>query len=198
MQIRSKTSFFLLSLIIIATIASAFMFSDFKLSTSNTGINSQESTCSTGDAVIDLSEGVCLYIDGNDRLSEAISNEIEEKLRQEGKGVFRVKELENRYDYPALLVSVSSEKVSYIPFFPSARVNVVYLYSSTGETKYFNKYKDGETPVVRFFGYSNGEVLKEGELEINDFTKGIISLKAYQNHLAENVASNIIESLVQT
>ena len=44
-------------------------------------------------------------------------------------------------------------------------------------------------------GSPKGEKLMDGELELEDSTKGIISLKAYRKHLAEETAKNIVDQI---
>lgn len=199
MQIKSKTSIVIIFIIIFVVAASAFMFLDFKLSTSTTSADSTASTYSysyLNNTEMNSSDNVCIYVDENDFLSRTLSGKLDEKLTEEGKMVYIVTEFKEKYDFPVLLVSVSNEDVFYTPFFCSASFDVIYLYSSSGETEYFRELKAGEKTAVVFS--SNGSVkqkfLKEGELKFADSTRGIISSKAYQKHLAENVATNLLES----
>ena len=96
-------------------------------------------------------------------------------------------------------MNVSRDKWLYTPFYASSNLNLAFFYTSTGEdTKYFEQFKNGNESVIFVNdGSGKGKMLMDGEIVVQDSTKGIISLKAYRKHLAEEAAGKTEEQLLQ-
>ncbi len=187
----------LLVLLIMTVVLSSFFVLDFKAAKSETRANSQIASYSTGEPRIDFPGRIYLYVEGDDALSGFIREEIRAELEKVGMDVEEAGTFEEKYDSQALLVNIRESEGLYTPFYASSSLKITYFYTSTGEdTIYFEKFKEGNV-TVRFVNTSlrEGEKLMDGELELQDSTKGIISMKAYRKHLAEEAAKNVVDQL---
>ncbi|MBC2699866.1 MAG: hypothetical protein HF976_00345 [ANME-2 cluster archaeon] len=185
------------------------MFLDFKAATSDTKIDSQVITAwwsapsdtkvdsqdgiASNKAEIDLTGELYFFVEEDDGLSEVLKSRLEETLHENGIEIHKIEKLENKYDGKVLMVAILKQDVSYNPFFPSANLNVLFSYSSNGNTSYFEAQKRGSSPV--FIIREHKGLFIEGQQQLTDDSRGIISLRAYQNHLADEVAKDILLKL---
>lgn len=189
---RLSLTLLLFSIVIVSLVSIIFL--DFRAATSETNIASQVSTASSKKAEIDLTGELYFFVEEDDRLSEVLKSRLEETLQENGIEIHEIEKLENKYDGKVLMVAILEQDVSYNPFFPSANLNVLFSYSSNGNTSYFEAQKRGDSPV---FIMEHNELFIEGQQQLTDDTRGIISLKAYQNHLADEVAKDILLKLIK-
>lgn len=126
---------------------------------------------------------------------------LNEKLRKDleaaGSKVVIVDSVEEKYDSQTLLVNISIDNWLYTPVYASSSINLVFFYTSTGEdAKYFEQFKGGNKSVVFMNdGSTQGKKLMDGEIKLQDSTKGLISLKAYKKHLADEASGEIVKQL---
>ena len=196
MRRRSKVVLALLLVIIIVFFT--FSFLDFRAITSETVTHSREITTSIGQPKIDLASGLYVYVDGEDGLTKELRSGLTEKLRQGGIEVLKTGSLEEKYDRQVLVVAILDREVSYNPVYPSATIELFFVYSSSGNTACFKAFKGGEQAADLSRGESGeDELLMRGELNLTDTTKGIISHKAYQKHIAAEIAEGIFRGLLR-
>ena len=193
---RSKTLSVLFFTIIIASIISAFLFLDFRAATSETKTESYVYNASaeapSGHLKVDLSSGPYVYVVVDDDLTQELRHSLINKLREKWNGILEADSLERNYDRQVLIVALRDREISYNPFYPSASVETIFFYSSSGNITNFKDFKDGKS-FVSYFEKSGMEL--DGRSELRDTTKGIISLKAYRKHLAEEITKNIVQQL---
>lgn len=127
--------------------------------------------------------------------------ELKEKLRNDleltGAEVIPVNKIDGNCDSQALLVNISRDNWLYTPVYASSNLNIVFFYTSTGkDTKYFERFKEGNKSVV-FINDSSmkGEKLMDGEIKMQDSTRGLVSSKAYKKHLATEASREIVKQL---
>ena len=181
----------LFSSIVIVSFVS-IMFLDFRAATSDTKIDSQVGIASSNKAEIDVTDELYFFVKEDGRLSEILKSRLEETLHENGIEIHEIEKLENKYDGKVLMVAILKQDIFYNPFFPSANLNVLFSYSSNGNTSYFEAQKRGDSPV---FIIEHNELFIKGQQQLKDNTRGIISLRAYQNHLADEVAKDIFLKL---
>lgn len=188
-----------LALLVFAVILSSFYILDFRAAQSKTQANSGVSTYSSDNPEIDFPGRIHLYIEGDDALIGHLKEKFREDLEAVGMEVIVVDAVEEKYGSQALLVNVTEDDWLYTPVYSSSKLNLVFFYTSTGEdTKYFEQFKTGNRTVVfTNDGSLRGEKLMDGKIELQDSTKGIVSLKAYRKHLAEEAAGKTVEQLLQ-
>ncbi|WP_440947087.1 hypothetical protein ACSAZL_02005 [Methanosarcina sp. T3] len=198
MEKNTATKKMLLSGLILAVILSSFYVLDFKAAQSETQTNSRVSAYSSGDPGIDFPDRIYLYVEGDNSISKSLRESLEAELEKTGMEVSVTDAVEEKYESQALLVNVSKDGL-YTPVYASSDLNILFFYTSTGEgTKYFEQFKEGNVTVVfENTGSGEGEKLIRGDMELQDFTKGIVSLKAYRKHLAEEAARKTIEQFQQ-
>ncbi|WP_292487375.1 hypothetical protein [Methanohalobium sp.] len=174
------------------------MFLDFKAATSQTNSNTQSNSYSTNNTGINFSKEVFVYIDGNGNISKGTGSEIIKGFNNAGMQISQIDEFKNNYQKPVFIVTIKNFDILYTPFYSTANIEAFYFYSSEGDTKYYKGFKRDKNPTVRFYSNESksGEYIKQGALSMKDSTKGIISLKAYTNHLEKNLATNVIKSFL--
>ncbi len=181
---------------IIAVFIAAFLFLDFRAATSETKIESNVNNASANAPLdslkVNSSGGLYVYVMEDDDLTQELRHSLTNKLRENGNSILEANSLEKNYDRQILIVALRDRKISYNPFYPSARVKTIFYYSSSGNTTNFKDFKDGKSFVSYF--EKSGMVL-DGQSELRDTTKGIISLKAYRKYLADEIVKNIIQKL---
>lgn len=189
----------LLSVLILVVALSSFYVLDFKAARSETRANSVVSAYSTGNPQIDFPGRIYLYVEGEDSISKSLRESLESKLEKADMKVSVTDAVEEKYDSQILLVNVSKHDGLYTPVYASSDLNILFFYTSTGEdTKYFEQFKEGNVTVAFVnTGFREGEKLIRGDMELQDSTKGIVSLKAYRKHLAEEAAKKTVEQLQQ-
>ena len=199
MSENPATKRILFALLVLAVVLSSFYVLDFKVAQSETRTNSGVNACSTGDPQIDSQGRIYLYIEGDDSISKSLRKSLRAELEKAGMEVSVSNAVEEKYDSQALLVNVSKHEGFFTPVYASSDLNILFFYTSTGEdTKYFEQFKEGNVTVVFVnTGSREGEKLIRGDIELQDSTKGIVSLKAYRKHLAEEAARQTVEQFQQ-
>jgi hypothetical protein len=182
----------ILVFVIVVCSASAFLFLDFKVATSETVVNSEVGTYRSGQLEIKLASELHVFVEGEGGLTEELKSTLTEKLRGRGVEVLMSESLKEKYGRQALLVALLDEEVSYNPLYTASALEVLFFYSSDGNTTYFDAFKSGEQVTVEI---GLGNLLMKGTLTLADTTRGVISLKAYHRHLAEEAVENIIQRL---
>ncbi|MCQ1534223.1 hypothetical protein FTO70_00630 [Methanosarcina sp. KYL-1] len=195
MEKDAKMKKILPGILILAVVLSSFFVLDFKAAKSETRTNSMISAHSTHEPEIDFPGRIYLYVEGDEALSEPLGEYLRAELEKAGMEVSVSRTFEEKYDSQALLVNIAEPEGLYTPVYASSSLNLMFFYTSTGEdTLYFEKFKEGNV-TVDFRGSRKGEKLIDGELELQDSTRGLVSLKAYREHLASEAAKKTVEQL---
>lgn len=186
-----------LSMLVFAVILSSFYILDFKVSQSDTQTNSVVSSYSSGNPQFNLSDQIFLYVEGDDALKADLREKLRKDLEAAGSEVVIVNKVDKKYDSQALLVNISKDNWLYTPVYASSNLNIVFFYTSTGkDTKYFEQFKEGNKSIVFANGSSTqGEKLMNGEIKLQDSTRGLVSLKAYKKHLTTEVSGEVVQQL---
>lgn len=186
-----------LVILVFAVILSSFYILDFKVSQSDTQANSVVSSYSSGNPEFDFSDRIFLYVEGDNALIVDLKEKLRKDLEAAGAEVVTVNKVDKKYGSQALLVNISRDNWLYTPVHASSNLNLVFFYTSTGkDTKYFEQFKDGNRSV--FFvndSSTQGEKLMDGEIKLQDSTKGLVSLKAYKKHLVTEASGEIVKQL---
>ena len=96
-----------------------------------------------------------------------------------------------KYDAQVIIVDLSDRKVSYTPFYSSANLTAFSFYSSNGNVSWHSK----EDPITFIMAEPEEGLWMRSKISRVDKTRGIISLKAYNGHLAEEIAKAVISEL---
>ena len=203
MSKRTTILILVLVLILVAIVSAAFLFLDFNfnfnVSTAETTGDIQAASFVKGEAGINLTNGFYVFIvsaDGEDGLVTELNKTLISMLDKHGAecvggGIFQDKELKDRYDAQVIIVDLSDRKVSYTPFYATANLTAFSFYSSNGNVSWRTK----EDPVVMIMAESEEGLWMRSKINKIDSTRGIISLKAYEKHLAEEIAKAVVNEL---
>ena len=201
MSKRTTILILVLVLIVVAIVSTAFVSLDFNFdaSTAETTGDIQTASYVKGEAGINLTNGFYVFVvsaDGEDGLVKELNKTLIFMLDKHGAeyvggGIFQDKELKDRYDAQVIIVDLSDRKVSYTPFYSSANLTAFSFYSSNGNVSWRSK----EYPVTFVMPESEEGLWMRSKISRVDRTEGIISLKAYKRHLAEEIAKAVINEL---
>jgi hypothetical protein len=188
-----------LVLVLVVIVSAAFVSSDFNVSTAETTGDIQTASYVKGEAGINLTGGFYVFVvsaDGGDGLVKELNKTLIFMLDKHGVecvggGIFQDEELKDRYDAQVIIVDLSDRKVSYMPFYSSANLTAFLFYSSNGNVSWRSK----EDPVTFVMPEPEEGMWMRSKVSRVDRTRGIISLKAYEKHLAEEIAKAVINEL---
>ena len=201
MSKRTTILILVLVLIVVAIVSAAFVSLDFNfdVSTAETTGDIQTASYVKGEAGINLTNGFYVFVvsaDGEDGLVKELNKTLIFMLNEHGAecvggGIVQDEELKDRYDAQVIIVDLFDRKVSYTPFYSSANLTAFSFYSSNGNVSWRSK----EDPVTFVMPESEQGLWMRSKIRRVDKTRGIISLKAYEKHLAEEIAKAVIDEL---
>lgn len=177
----------------------SFAYLDFGISSSENVVDSNAGTYSTGNGTNNVPGNIILFVEKNQMYDEVLSKKISKQLESEGFDVSVISDLylQADYSYPALFVSVTGGDVSYTPLSAESDIDVTYVYSSTGSSEYFWKFResDDNVPVVFTSSEHRNVLLIRGSIELSDRTQGLFSARYYERHVADSIAEEVVKNV---
>lgn len=196
---RKKGIIVVLALVLIILVP-AFIFLDFGLYQSETITNQQKESFSTNEPQIDLSQTLYLHVVRGDPLSDELEKELKKELQQGGE-VRSFINLKEEFDGPFVAAKVLRTDIFYTPLYSQADVDVLFFFSSTGNTTYFQKFVraefGGENVPVIFRSQEGAQLIVKSNIKVTDITYGVFSMKGYRSHLAEEITREIDRNVEQ-
>jgi hypothetical protein len=188
-----------IAVVVIAGVGCSFLFMDFGASRSETSVNSRAGKFACMEEVANVSGVIYLYVDGGEEFDSVLGDELEEELDGISSRVVELAKLKDEFDGQLVAVAVIWDDIDYTPLYSQAETNVLYFFSSSGESEYFKKFKreksGGKDVVVRFNSSQGPQIIKKGEISFRDTSYGVFSLKYYKRHLADRIASKVRDEL---
>ena len=171
----------------------AFWCLNFRIATSNTKSEHNNSTTSIGDGLPDTMqrrEKINLVLVGEGPLIGALPEALAIEMNKAGmEDIELVQGTDLKDRQPALLIKVESPGLLWTPFFATSQFTAQAGYSSTRNTTFME-----ERPVT--MSNEDGPVLNMyGEYEVSDRSWGLISRPGYYQALAEYLAREIVGTL---
>ncbi len=195
---NKRTALLILALVLVSVVI-AFVCLDFNESRSETTGDIQTASLVRGPVGINLTGEFYVFIvtaDGDDGIVNELNKTLISMLNELGADcvgaeILQDDELTDRYDAQVLVVDLSERDVSYMPFYATANLTAFSFYSSNGIISWRTK----EDPVVMIMAESEEGLWMRSKINKIDSTRGIISLKAYEKHLADEIAKVVINEL---
>ena len=195
---NKRTALLILALVLVAVVI-AFVCLEYNESRSETTGDIKTASFVRGQAAINLTDGFYVFIvsaDGDDGIVKELNKTLISMLNElgaecVGAEILQDDELTDRYDAQVLVVDLSERDVSYMPFYATANLTAFSFYSSNGNISWRTK----EDPVVMIMAESEEGLWMRSKINKIDSTRGIISLKAYEKHLADEIAKVVINEL---
>ena len=195
---NKRTALLILALVLVAVVI-AFVCLDFNELRSETTGDIKTASLVRGQAAINLTDGFYLFIvtaDGDDGIVNELNKTLISMFNElgaecVGAEILQDDELTDSYDAQVLVVDLSERDVSYMPFYATANLTAFSFYSSNGNISWRTK----EDPVVMIMAESEEGLWMRSKINKIDSTRGIISLKAYEKHLADEIAKVVINEL---
>lgn len=195
---NKRTALLILALVLVSVVI-AFVCLEYNESRSETTGDIKTASFVRGQAAINLTDGFYVFIvtaDGDDGIAKELNKTLISMLNElgaecVGAEILQDDELTDRYDAQVLVVDLSERDVSYMPFYATANLTAFSFYSSNGNISWRTK----EDPVVMIMAESEEGLWMRSKINKIDSTRGIISLKAYEKHLADEIAKVVINEL---
>jgi hypothetical protein len=175
-------------------LAASFLWLDFRLARSSTKVNAEAGTYSIGiehGGKLDPLDQLAIYVKGEDGFAAALRQETISKLEADPE-FWNVTSLEkplDRSDQPILYVETQDRSIFWTPFFSRSSMTVYLAYATDGDISW-----RGKTDEIMHMQGSPA-VRVESTYQVNDTTFGLVSRKAYQQFLAEQIAIKISQTL---
>lgn len=166
---------------------------NYKISKSDTKLNELTSRYSSHNYEMDNSDILYLYLEDRETLGRYLESSLINNLEKEGYAVEIVQEFKGNYGNQTLLISLPEKNIKYNPFLPTSRIRMLAYYSSSGDTKYFNDFKKENTPTVVFEAGDDyqGELFIVSKIYLENNCRGILSLNAYREDLANSLGKAV-------
>ncbi len=195
---NKRTALLILAFVLVSVVI-AFVCLDFNESRSETTGDIKTASLVRGEAAINLTDGFYVFIvsaNGDDGIVNELNKTLISMLNELGAEcvcaeILQDDELTDSYDAQVLVVDLSERDVSYMPFYATANLTAFSFYSSNGNISWRTK----EDPVVMIMAESEEGLWMRSKINKIDSTRGIISLKAYEKHLADEIAKVVINEL---
>ena len=195
---NKRTALLILALVLVSVVI-AFVCLEYNESRSETTGDIKTASLVRGQAAINLTDGFYVFIvsaNGDDGIVNELNKTLISMLNElgaecVGAEILQDDELTDRYDAQVLVVDLSERDVSYMPFYATANLTAFSFYSSNGNISWRTK----EDPVVMIMAESEEGLWMRSKINKIDSTRGIISLKAYEKHLADEIAKVVINEL---
>ncbi|MGC9444999.1 MAG: hypothetical protein ACP5E9_08780 [Candidatus Methanospirareceae archaeon] len=187
------------ALVLLAGFVISLWALDFGLVRSEPAIYSQADTFSAMGPEPDLPGTVYLYLEDTDPVSRALEAELKQDLLSSFTDVKSYGNLKEQFEGPVVAVFVLREDHFYTPFYATADADVLYCFSSSGSTRYFEDFLRSEfgapEPVVHFSSADGPQLLQKGVVSVQISTRGLFSWRASKRYLAEPVSREIVTKL---
>jgi len=167
----------------------AFNFLTFRLSRSNTEVNSSFSTIRAGETLPEnMRPGFTqLYsINGNDRLAQELGAALEDAFEGTITGAATELQEEENASAPLLIVDLTANRL-WMPVYGRANVEAQVFYAHDGEAPW---------PLDEPLTVESSPAIKgSGSFTLVDSTWGLLSKPGYDEHLAQQLAERIVTTL---
>lgn len=188
MSAGRKASILLLALFLLLA---AFNFLNFRAAQSNTKVEHQFSTYRTGETTPPNMTGrfrMHYRVQGPDRLSRALAEALKSELETKASvdAATQVAAEAPVAEAPLLYVDVAPQRL-WTPFFGRATVTAEVFFSYDGEAPW---------PRDQVVAFTVSPAVKaDGTFTLTDTSWGILSKPAYEQHLAQALAQDIVAAL---
>ncbi|ASJ09021.1 hypothetical protein A3L11_07180 [Thermococcus siculi] len=184
---RRRNVYILLLAVLILSVV--FYWGNFAFAVSKAASTAQVGTARESNATVN--PGFCIYPDS--KLGELVADE----LRNRGHRVLLLSApVQCDGQFAALWVEWIN--VTYTPVFARGEIKVIAIYSSAGDPTHYLRYRnatDRRTALIDFEKTEVPQIRSYVILTVSDTSKGIMSLRGYADHLMEQSAKALADSL---
>jgi hypothetical protein len=183
-----------LILLALALLATVFLWPDFRIARSNTQINANSGTYSSGiengDRLAPLDQ-LNVYVQGKDGFAAILRRELLNQLKADPQfgTITTLKAPLDRSSQPVLYVETRDRFTFWTPIFSQSRMTVYIAYATDGDISW----SGGGDVVMHMPGAPTVRV--ESALQVNDITAGLTSLRGYYRFMSKQIAIKISQTL---
>lgn len=178
--------------VVLLVVAGAFALLPFEAAEHRTSVEGATGTAVAGNATAELDRGVDVYVEGPAWVAGAVSHFLVGDLRAAGIDANQIERLEAA-DQPVLAVRVLELDASYWPVSPTASAEWRFVHTTAGNNTYVRKQLSTESgPTVTS---ADQRFVAEGQYTLRDDVRGVISIPAYREGIADRIAATTAENL---
>jgi hypothetical protein len=178
----------------IALMSAAFLLLNFRVAASNTQAGKLIFNMDYEENLpvpIQRKDKISLALVGKGPLVSPLQKALMERMNNAGMGEIElVQELEPVYPNPVLLVKVGKPGPIWTPFFAMSRFSVHAGYASDGDPTFMEAAEKTHTSVGK-----KDVANMYAEIDVSDYSLGLISRPGYHQFLAEYLAQEIVTAL---
>ena len=191
----NKWLWILVVIILLGALTAAFLFMDFQSINSNAATDSQVSSFRIG-----LEQGeppppfatLALYTQKESIFQETFRQSLENKLYSIP-GLSQIETLSEEVDQadnPMFILEFEKIEITWTPIYGSASIEIAIAFATDGDVSFRHRipvhFDDGDSPSMKI----------NGDIQIQDETRGLMSRVAYHKHLEESVSKVVADILV--
>jgi hypothetical protein len=179
---------------VLCLLAASFLWLDFRLARSSTKVDANTGTYSIGienGGELNPLDQLAIYVKGEGGFAAALRQETISKLEADPKfgTLTSLEKPLDQADRPILYVETRDRFIFWTPLFSRSRMTIYIAYATDGDISW-----RGKNDMV--MGMQDSPAVRvESTLQVNDVTAGLVSRKAYQQFLGEQIAIKISQTL---
>lgn len=178
--------------ILLLTVSGAFALLPYEIAEHRTTVNGSTGTAVAGNATAGLDGPVAVYVDGPGWTATAVGHYLVGDLRAAGAGASQVSTIEDS-EGPLLAVRILDLDTNYQPLSPTATVRWRFVYVASGNASLAREQLATEHgPVI---GSDRERFVVEGQYTLRNDVRGVITIPAYRQGIADRIASTTVEKL---
>lgn len=172
----------------------SLIFGNYGLSNDEFNSNFQVSRYSSNGDNIYLNETHFLYVDGNGFL-EHIADKFVEKMEEKGVEVELVYSMEKDYERPLIIITSIDRDMFYTPIVSYSSGKMMFYYSSTGDNRYYESFKNDEGVSVVFNSTEGSRLVMDGNFDYTTQSQGFYTYNYFVDRIAERTSEQLIEKI---
>lgn len=176
----------------LALVVSLFAFVDFHAMESNTLADASVGTAQANKATAPVDQPLQLLVLGDGPVADRLSDHLAAELSPTFATINQTDEPIESWNGPVLVVGIVESDVRYNPVTPSAAVTAEFAFVGSGNVTLATQFARGEMPPV----LSNlNPYVVQGDVVLQDESRGIVSVPAYERHVTERLATKLGDAL---
>ncbi|MFB6076169.1 MAG: hypothetical protein ABEK17_03410 [Candidatus Aenigmatarchaeota archaeon] len=195
---NKKFKISVLLLLVLSVIVYSFLYVDYGIKRSETTVNLNSERFIINNYSSNIGSNLYLYVEADKEIKPILESAIKNKF-EKFTNVKSYANLKENFEGPVLAIKVIKNKMNYFPFYSDTDIGALVYFSSKGDTTYFEKFKrekmGGKDVIVQFNSTGGSQLIKKGDLNLQDESYGIFSLKNYKKYVANKAALRIYNDL---
>ncbi|MDG6244103.1 MAG: hypothetical protein QCH31_06885 [Methanolobus sp.] len=170
---------------------------DAGIRSSSSSADSSVSTYSIGNPDNLLYTDILLYVHKEGSLDIRLETELVKAFEENGLSVTITDEIKDDYGSQFVFVDTIDVSKTYTPVYSKSDMHVRFGFSSSGRTEYLDIEGQnlGKPVVFSSDGTEGYQLLIQGDMHLQDESKGLFTYRSYENHIVRETANSVASEL---